>query len=152
MAVKTVSIDALYRDLYPGPGERIKQWVIDRRNERAWVLATCPRVEVPNHIDNCTPDGYDPALDAEYGPPIGGHIPCRNVGSTIWDDLDHDSCYFCGDLQRATQNRPDIIAWRAERASRPPICTDRDKLSDEVQPDLRLADHPMLALLRRRTK
>lgn len=149
MTVATVSMNALMKDMYPLPGTLIKQWVVDRRKERAWTEATCPRVEVPPHGDNCAPDGDSYDLDAEYGPPIGGHIPCRNVGSAIWADLDHDSCYICGDLHAATRDRPDIAAWRAAQAARPPCCTDRSQLSDEIAPDLSQCESPMLAFLRR---
>jgi hypothetical protein len=152
MTATTSSFNALMKDLYPIPGERIKQWVVDQRRERDWTVATCPRVEVPPHIDNCTPDGYSYELDAEYGPPIGGYIPCRNVGSTIWADLDHDSCYVCGDLHVATRARPDIAAWLEVQAARPRCCTDRSQLSDEIAPNLALADSPVLALLRSRRR
>lgn len=152
MTLTTVSMNETMKDVYPTPGTRIKQWVVDQRKEREWTQATCPRVEVPPHIDNCTPGIYGYELDAEYGPPIGGHIPCRNVGSAIWVDLDHDSCYVCGDLCAATRNRPDIAAWCVEQAARPRPCVDRSQLSDEIAPDLSMLDNPMLALLRPRSK
>jgi len=69
-----VSVDALYRDLYPAAGTRIKQWVVEMQREFAWERETCPRVDVPVHNDNC-----------------GGE--CRNVGTTQWMNLDQDSCH-----------------------------------------------------------
>lgn len=117
------SLQSVMKDLYPGAGTRIKQYVVDLRNERAWAVATCPHVDVPEHRDN---------TDAH----------CRNVGSPIWQDLDHDCCYFCGDLQASTRDRADIAAWRDEASKRPRPCGDRSQLSDEVQSDYALLEHP----------
>jgi len=129
MTSDTVTVNALYKDLYPAAGTRIKQWVVEMGRESAWERETCPRVDVPSHNDNC-----------------GGG--CRNVGSTQWMHLNHDSCYDCNDLQDATRERPDVVAWLAERAKRPPITTDREALSEEIAPDWSLTEHPMFRRLR----
>lgn len=141
------SFDRTLRDLYAAPGTRIKQWVVELRREQAWAAKTCPRIDVPEHIDNCMPLGWDVGFDSEYGPPIGGRAVCRNVGSTQWTHLDHDSCHTCGDLHEATRSRPDVAAWIALRALRPPITSDREALSDEVAPALELRGHPAIVAL-----
>lgn len=129
--VSLATVTALYRDMYPAPGDRIKQWVVDYRREAAWESETCPRVAVPEHKDN---------TGAE----------CRNSScSASWTYLDHDCCYVCNELQEATQDREDVQAWLAEKAKRPPVEQDRTKLSDEVQPNIMLESHPFLAMLPR---
>jgi len=112
-----VSWNDVMRDYYPLPGTRIKQYVLEERREAAWARSTCPTVHVPAHEDNC-----------ECG--------CRNSGPTPWIDLDHDSCCICGDLHEATRDRTDVQAWLAERAARPPVTTDHDALSDEIEPEM----------------
>lgn len=130
MTVATVSMGAVMRDLYPGAGTRIKQYVVELRREGAWERETCPLVDVPEHNDN-TGTG------------------CRNVGSTPWMWLAHDCCDPCGELHDATTSRPDVAAWRALRAGRPPITSDREALSNEVQEDFSMADNPVIAFIRK---
>lgn len=125
MMSTTASVDSLLKDLYPRAGERIKQWVVDDRRAREWVRQTCPRLEVPTHEDNCGSE-------------------CRNTGSALWVDLNHDSCHDCGELMDATRDRPDVAAWRADCDARPKSCADRAKLSDEIEPNRALALHPFL--------
>lgn len=110
------SVSVIMKDMFPLPGTRIKQWVVDARRERAWASETCPRFDVTEHRDN---------TDA----------PCRNVPRAAWLDLvQHDCCHECGErgelLERLHRRQ-----WLAEKAKRPPIEQDHDKLSDEVQPD-----------------
>lgn len=124
------SLDTEMKELYPAPGMRIKQWVVEHWDRIGWERRTCPVVSVPDHIDNC--DGH-----------------CRNVGTTPWVDLDHDSCYVCGDLYAKHAGDLDIAAWRMERAGLPPICADRDKLSDHIQPMWRLSESPVFKLMRK---
>lgn len=112
-----VSLDKWMKDHYPSPGDRIKQYVVDERNLRAWELATCPRVVVPDHVDNC-------------------ECQCRNVGEHAWVDLTHDSCGECEDIQDRTSTRQDVVDWLAERDKQPKPCADRELLSDEVAPPL----------------
>lgn len=134
MTSKSISslstFDSLYKDLYPRSGDRIKQWVVDSRNEREWVMATCPRIPVAAHNDNT---GLD----------------CRNVGSAIWMDLAHDCCEHCCDLHDALAARPDVVAWLTEHAARPPGCTDRSVLSDEIAPDMGKMGHPLFEAMKR---
>jgi hypothetical protein len=122
------SMDQLFRDMYPLPGTRLKQWVVDSRRERAWEVQTCPRVVVPVHDDNTG-------------------LECRNARSTVaWTDLNHDCCGECNELMEATESRDDVSAWLAEKAKRPPIEQDRTKLSDEVEPE---REHPTYTWLKR---
>lgn len=130
--MNVTAFDAVMRDVYPRPGERIKQWVVDTGREQAWERETCPIVTVPDHRDN---------TGAE----------CRNCGSSAWIYLSHDCCYVCNDQREATATRPDVVAWLAERAARPPIERDHKKLSDEIAPDLSLTAHPTIdAMMRSR--
>jgi hypothetical protein len=112
----TVSLSALFKDLYPGGGNRIKQWVVESRRERAWENETCPRVATEPHLDNT---GLD----------------CReSVGPALWFHLDgHDCCHTCNDLAEEARTRQDIAAWLALKAERPPIISDRTALSDEIE-------------------
>jgi hypothetical protein len=120
------SFDAMFRDLYPQPGDRIKQWVVDSRRESAWESQTCPKVDVPEHDDN-TGTG------------------CRNVGRLPWTYLRHDCCSECEDIHDQTASRPDVVAWLAEKAARPPVEADRSKYSDQRQPEYpALRAHPLL--------
>lgn len=130
MPTTSVSLTSTFRDLYPGAGTRLKQWVVDLRKRIEWERETCPRVDVAEHDDNCGSS-------------------CRNVGGAPWTHLAHDCCEVCCDLHEATAQRPDVVAWLAERDALPPMCTDRDKLSDEVEPDHMLRNHPLLAMVRR---
>ncbi len=132
MTSTSVSVTHLFKDLYPRAGDRIKQWVIDSRRERAWDLETCPSVSLPPHKDNTDAD-------------------CRNVPSAVWIDLaQHDCCHECNDVAEAMEvNEPAVVAWLAERARRPPICADRAALSDEIAEDYSLRGHPLLAFTRK---
>lgn len=130
--MNTVALDSLMRDLYPAPGERVKLWVVGARREDAWVRNTCPRVLVKSHKDNTGAD-------------------CRNAyhDAALWVDLAHDCCHACCDLQDATESRPDVAAWLELKASRPPVTTDRDALSEEIALDPRTLANPLGAFLRR---
>lgn len=128
MTVVTVSsFSAALKDYYPAPGTRIKQYVVDTYRENKWERETCPRFTMPAHDDN---------TDA----------PCRNAIEAVpWTYLDHDCCYFCGDHHEQLRALPEVQAWLAERAKRPPIESDRSKFSDEIAPELSFAAHPLLA-------
>jgi hypothetical protein len=115
-AVSLTAVDAIFKDRYATPGTFLKRYVVEERQLREWERATCPRVEVLDHDDN-TGTG------------------CRNVGDRPWVHLDHDCCLVCNDLQAATASRPDVSAWCALKAERPPITTDREALSDEIAPE-----------------
>lgn len=117
----------LLKDMYPRPGDRIKQWVVDERREDKWERETCPKVVVSSHRDN---------TDAE----------CRNAGAMPWTWLEgHDCCYTCNDLAESLKSREDIAAWLAEKAARPPIEQDRTKFSDEIAEDIAARAHPFYA-------
>jgi hypothetical protein len=121
--------NATLRDLYPQPGARIKQWVVDERRERAWEVETCPRFDVNAHEDDTA-------------------IECRNsYGRVSWVDLNHDCCHTCGDRYEELRGDAAVIEWLAEKAKRPAVCQDRAKLSDEVAEDVSLRLHPSLAML-----
>lgn len=109
------SINAMLKDHYPLPGERIKQYVVDMRRESKWERDTCPAFDVAEHEDNTG-------------------ASCRNVPRAPWHDLEqHDCCYVCNDQADSLREGPSVQAWLAEKARRPPIETDKSKLSDEVQ-------------------
>lgn len=128
----STSVSATFKDLYPAAGSRIKQWVVEFRREGEWERETCPRIESVPHRDNTDCD-------------------CRNVPSATWLDLErHDCCCDCNDFAAQLADRPDISAWRALKAARPPITTDREALSDEIAPRLELSDNPMLTFVRGR--
>ena len=76
--------DSMMRDLFPQPGEPVKDWVIAARAERAELERTGKRVAVAPHNDNC-----------------GGG--CRNVGpaTLVHDMAHHDCCYTCNDAAEA---------------------------------------------------
>lgn len=128
------TFDGLVRDMYPPPGTRLKQWVVDQRREAAWQRETCPLVLTETHDDNTG-------------------VPCHCSGAAQWAYLEsHDCCGDCNDLAEATRDRPDVAAWLKLKAERPPVCADRDKFSDEVEPDrmaTSLRESPVLAMLRR---
>lgn len=129
MTVNTASMDAVFKDLYPRPGERIKQWVVDLRKEEEWIRATCPKVDIADHDDN-----------------TGAW--CSNSGRSSWYDmLHHNCCTTCNDMAWSTKMRVDITAWRVELSARPPCCTDRSVLSDEVAEDMSLAENPLYKLV-----
>jgi hypothetical protein len=119
------SMNALFKDMYPLPGTRLKQWVVDSRREAAWENDTCPRFDVAEHDDNT------------------GTL-CRNVGRVPWTFLNHDCCHTCNEQLEAIENGPQVQAWLAAKAARPPIEQDRSKLSDEVQPDYPPMSNPFL--------
>lgn len=129
------AVDSWMREMYAAPGQQLKQWVVDTRRSLAWDRETCPLVLTQVHDDNTGTE-------------------CRNSGVAQWYHLDHDCCSECGDLHETTRTRPDVVAWLADRErfhAEHPICTDRDKLSDEVQaewPSLR--DHPIFKAIGRR--
>jgi hypothetical protein len=125
MTSTTVSIHELFRDMYPAPGSRLKQWVVDSRREQKWEDQTCPRFDVPEHDDNTG-------------------ASCRNVGRSTWKQLEHDCCGVCCDLQDEKADDAQVAAWLTELDKRPPIEADRSKLSDEIEPDWHLAPHPFL--------
>jgi len=133
------SHDAVIRDLYPSPGEPVKQWAVDERELARWARETCPTVAVWPHRDNTGAD-------------------CRNAGAgshemVAWRHLAHDCCYWCGNLHQVAADRADIAAWRAEYYERKAMCcTDHSKLSDEIAPDLSLVGHPMLQMARKVTQ
>lgn len=125
-----ISFDATVRDRYPVPGERIKQYVVDERRESAWADATCPTVTViPHQTTNV--DGED--------------IDCIS-GDVQWHRLD-SGCLVCTAVQAATREIDRVRRWLAAKGSRPPICSDRDKLSDELAPEWHFDGHPLLAKL-----
>lgn len=127
------SWDAVLKDLYVPPGTVLKQWVMDMRRESAWERETCPRVATTAHEDNTG-------------------CECRNSNDddASWRHLDHDCCDVCEALHDATASRPDVVAWLAEKAARPPIERDHSKLSGEVEPEWTInREHPMLAMLPR---
>jgi hypothetical protein len=123
------SVSSTMKDFFPLPGTRIKQYVVDTRREHAWERETSPRIDVPEHDDNCG-------------------SPCRNIGSAPWPYLDHDSCHVCGVLHEYTSKQPDVVVWLAMKAKRPPVEADRTKLSDEIAPEWpSMADHPLAKML-----
>jgi hypothetical protein len=128
--VTLTSMNDIFKDMYPQAGTRIKQWVVDQRKEREWVVATCPTVRMSEHEDNTG-------------------MSCRNVGRPIWDDLAHDCCIVCNVAMDATSGRADVVAWHTERAKRLPACTDRSVLSDEIAPDVSLREHPVFKVMRK---
>jgi hypothetical protein len=132
MAVTLTSANETLKDFYPLAGTRLKQYVVDTRRELDWERETCPTFEVPEHDDNTG-------------------ATCRNAyGPTSWEQLDHGACSICGVLRRFISNDARVVAWVAEKASRPPIESDRTKLSDEIEPERALEPHPMLAMLARK--
>lgn len=121
-----VSVGALFKDMYPRAGERIKQWVVDQRKQHEWEQATCPWVDIAEHDDNTG-------------------VWCHNSGRARWVDMaEHHCCHACGDMAEHTRMRLDIVAWKAERAARPLVCSDRSVLSDEIAADPTAREHPLL--------
>ena len=121
------------KDFYPLPGTRLKQYVVDQYREAAWERETCPRFDVEEHDDNTG-------------------LRCRNEGPTPWTYLDHDCCHDCGDRHTALRDGPSVRAWLEEKAKRPPIESDRTKLSDEIARDLSLKENPVFAMLKKDRK
>lgn len=116
---RMTSLNDVLRDLFPMPGTRLKQWVVDLREQAMWDLATCPVLRVPAHDDNTG-------------------LPCRNSGAAPWSALAHDCCRACNYLRDLHSGDLDVAAWQMRRAARPPICGDKGKLSDELEPPLSL--------------
>lgn len=128
------AFDRTMKDVYPLPGTRIKLWVVEMRREEAWADETCPRLDVPNHYD-----------DSEEHAAPGELTYCAGSGSTAWRDLGQRECRFCEGFYHGAASRPEVVAWLAAKAARPPITEDRDALSDEIAEDLSLREHPFLA-------
>lgn len=125
------SMSALFKDMYPQPGERIKQWVVDTRREDQWEQKTCPRFETSEHDDNTG-------------------IECRNSASKVpWTHLEHDCCNECCSMHEHFQRDAVVRTWLDEKAKRPPICEDRSKLSDEIARDPSVTEHPSLKVFKR---
>lgn len=84
--IDTTSFDQMMKDLFPKPGEPMKQWVLDARAARRELERTGKRVAVPPHRDNTD-------------------IDCRNVGdATLVYDLEHhDCCHVCNELGEASR-------------------------------------------------
>ena len=121
--------DQLLKDSFPLPGTPLKQYVVDRRREAEWERETCPRFTPAEHEDNTD-------------------IECRNSMTSVpWTHLAHDCCYFCNDLGERYEKTPEIQAWLAEKAKRPPVEQDLSKLSNEVEPDWFAASNPVLAMV-----
>jgi hypothetical protein len=127
-----VSFDEMIRDHCPRPGDRIKQYVVDGRRESRWERETCPSIHIDEHMDNTG-------------------LECRNYGPTRWTDLSHDCCDVCCEMQESTKDQSDVETWLAERAQRPPVCSDRSLLSDVIEDygDIVMAKNPMFAMLRK---
>ena len=131
MTVTMRSFDQTLRDMFPRPGERIKQYVVDLRARDEWEDKTCPRFQVDAHDDNTGTE-------------------CRNRDDTQWRHLAHDCCSVCDELHEKHSRSAQVIAWHATQTDLPPIEADRTKLSDQVQEDRSRAEHPVLAMLPRR--
>jgi hypothetical protein len=126
------SVSSTMKDLHPLPGTVLKQWVVDHRRELDWEDATCPKFQQPEHLD-----------DTLYF--------CATQYSPIaWNRLDGYECQVCEDAYERLRSHPLVVAWLAEKAKRPPIESDRSKLSTEVAPDFSYnSDHPLMAMLPR---
>lgn len=129
-----MSVSATLKDFYPLPGTRIKQYVVDTQREREWQEKTCPRVTVPDHQHWRDDD-----------PPI---VECGGEFNWLW--LSYQSCDFCENLYYELRDTPAVQAWFVEKAKRPPIESDRTKLSDEIAPDLAMREQPWHAMLPRK--
>ena len=135
------SFDTTMKDVYPLPGTRIKQWVVDMRREDEWERETCPRLAVPNHYDEC--DDIEAAS--------GALRVCTGSGSTQWRALALRDCRFCEGYYHGASRLPEVVAWLAAKAARPPVCADRSKLSDEIAEDIAsLRDNPMFSFIKGR--
>lgn len=114
-----VDLTQVLKDMYPLPGTRIKQWVVDDREHRDWEEQTCPRFPVAAHEDNTG-------------------VRCSNLGSVLWVDLDHHCCYTCGDMYVRLKNMLEVLNWLVDLRKRPKPCEDMNKLSDQVEPPRKL--------------
>lgn len=128
--MNTFSFDQMMRDHYPLPGTRLKQYVVDSRREYAWERETAPRIYMKQHADNT------------------GAL-CRNDGGTPLPFLEHDCCHVCNRMLASVATWPDVAEWLTEKAKRPPVETDREKLSDEIEPDRSFADNPLFAFIKK---
>lgn len=136
MTLDLTSFDGLIRDMYALPGTRLKQWVVEQRREDAWERETCPRFDMPSHLDNTEGD-------------------CRNGGTAAyWTWLaHHDCCETCNDAGERERSNPVVAAWLDEKAARPPVTSDRDALSDEIEPEWKpLNAWPATEMLKRSPK
>ncbi len=135
MKLTLASLDSTMRDMYPLPGARIKQWVVEHRAVMDWERQTEPTILVPSHRDN---------TDFE----------CNNVGRVTWSNLHHCECDTCDALLEAAERTPECTEWLAERAKRlAAVEPDHSKLSDQIQPQpepLSIRKHPLLAMLPRK--
>lgn len=123
------NFDVIMKDRYPLPGTRIKQYVVDERREEAWADATCPRVLVIPHTRIVD--------DIESGC-IEGHVQ--------WHKLEN-GCELCGAVQYATRDLDRVQQWLSLKAARPPICSDRTVLSNEIAPDWTImSKHPLFKM------
>jgi hypothetical protein len=129
-----VTVAHTLKDYYPLPGTRIKQYVLDTYRENEWERDTCPKVEMIEHDDNTG-------------------MPCRySATSAQWRYvLDHDCCEVCNAVGVALANEPRIKAWLDEKAKRPPICADRELLSDRIAPEWAsvTAENPLLKMMKK---
>lgn len=127
-----VSMDGLLKDLYPQPGSRIKQWVVEDRAVRAWERDTCPRYAVPAH-------------DCDDG------VQCPSSGCTQFIDILHAECDSCSELADKLRAAPEVAAWWAEyRTRHDSITADHSLLSDEIAPPLaNMRENPFFAAVKR---
>lgn len=145
MTVTITTVAVYYKDHYPQPGERIKQYVVDERRERAWEEQTAPRFNVDPHDREGCQLHDDP--ECEYCKVLTHACPCAGESSLL--ELRDADCDVCNALYEKSLSEPRVIAWFAEKAKRPPICEDRTKLSDEVESEHpSLAMHPLLGRLK----
>lgn len=127
MSMTIEAFDATLKDMYPRPGDRIKQWVVDLRGEQKWESETCPKFDVADHKDN-----------------TGAR--CRNSGELVpWTYLEHDCCDGCCNMHEYVRESPSVQTWLTEKANRPPIEQDRTKLSNEIAPDPSFTLNPWFA-------
>ena len=128
------SVSQTLKDFYPRPGERIKQYVVDTRRENDWERETCPRAQVDEHQH----DDDNGETCYAFG------------GERSWADLGRQRCDTCEALFHKLRDTPAIQAWLAEKAARPPIESDRMKLSDEIAPEWpAMRQSPLFALLKK---
>ncbi len=74
------SLDTLYKEMYPLPGQPEKEWVLKMREAKAEIERIGKRVAVAEHRDNC----------GDW---------CRNIGpaTLVYDMTTHDCCGECND-------------------------------------------------------
>lgn len=78
MSGNLTTLDSMMKDLFPWPGQPVKEWVLKARAERAELERAGRRVAVAGHDDNT---GWN----------------CRNVGpaTLVHDLVQHDCCGTC---------------------------------------------------------